>query len=208
MAAGSERGPMRIPRAFYKCEESRCAQRQVWRPHELRWSPGGKGSVGGFCCQGCYEKHSRDDGWQGAATLAMVLAQGRSVVGGWDGTANSVRLSVVGTLVALHVSFVAVLDAPLVDDDGYSQTWQIAIGKEWGDTEYLPDDLVRVEGCIGADGECDPFLDAERVDLLREGFTGAVRKELLSCSDVEERWDRANKLAAERYFADRANRIK
>ena len=207
MAAGSERGPMRLPSAFYKCEEPRCAQQRVWQPHELRWSPGGKGSVGGFYCQGCYEKHSRNDGWQGTATLAMALAQGRSVVGGWDGTANSVRLSVVGTLVALHVSFVAVLDAPLVDDGGYSQTWQIAIGKEWGDTEYLPDDLVRVEGCIGADGECDPFLDAERVDLLREGFTGAVREELLSCSDVEERWDRANKLAVERYFADRANRI-
>ena len=205
MAAGAERGPMRLPSAFYKCEEPRCAQQQVWQPHALRWSPGGKGSVGGFYCQGCYEKHS--DRWQDAATLAMALAQGRSVVGGWDGTANSVRLSVVGTLVALRVSFVAVLDAPLVDDDGYGQTWQITVGKEWGDTEYLPDDLVRVEGRIGADGECDPFLDAERVDLLREGFTGAVREELLSCSDAEERWDRANKLAAERYFADRANRI-
>ena len=198
---------MRLPSAFYKCEEPRCAQQRVWQPHELRWSPGGKGSVGGFYCQGCYEKHSRNDGWQGTATLAMALAQGRSVVGGWDGTANSVRLSVVGTLVALRVSFVAVLDAPLVDDDGYGQTWQITVGKEWGDTEYLPDDLVRVEGRIGADGECDPFLDAERVELLREGFTGAVREELLSCSDVEERWDRANRLAAERYFANRANRI-
>lgn len=205
--SADQRSPMRFPSAFYKCEEPRCAQRRVWRPHELRWLPGGKGSVGGFYCQGCYEKHSCRDRWQDAATLAMALAQGRSVVGEWDGTANSVRLSVVGTLVALHVSFVAVLDAPLVDDDGYGQTWQITVGKEWGDTEYLPDDLVRVEGRIGADGECDPFLDAERVELLREGFTGAVREELLACSDVEERWNRANRLAAERYFADRANRI-
>ena len=207
MSAG-ERSPMRLPSAFYKCEEPRCAQQRVWQPHELRWSPGGKGSVGGFSCQGCYEKHSRDDGWQGADTLAMVLAQGHSVVGGWNGTANSVRLSIVGTLAAIEgVTFVALLDTPLVDDDGESQTWQITVAKEWGDTEYLPDDLVRVEGCIGADGECDPFLNVERVDLLRQGIEGAVREKLLACSDAEERWNRADRLATERYFADRANRI-
>lgn len=131
----------------------------------------------------------------------MALARDRGVVCAWDGTANSVRLSVVGTLLCFPhgVTFNAVLDAPLVGDDGEKSLWQIHVGKEWADTEFLPDDLVRVEGCICANGECDPFLDAERVEMLREGFMGAERQELLACSDTEERWERARLLAGERF---------
>ena len=210
----NERAPKRLPDAFYRCENPDCAKQRVWRPHELRWFPGGAGPVGaaraaGFYCEGCYGQDSSESAWQSATTLAMELARGRGAACEWDGKANSVPLSVVGRLVAFPhgVTFAAVLDAPLVGTDGEESIWQIEVGKEWADTEFLPDDLVRVEGCVGANGECDPFLDADRVDLLRQGHTGKMREELLACSDAEERWNRAGHLADERYFAGNNNRI-
>lgn len=203
----SARAPVSIPNAFYKCESPSCGQHRVWRPHELRWSPGGEGQPGtapaaGFYCEGCYEQHARKDAWRSANTLAMELARGRGAVCAWNGTANSVRLGIVGVLVAFphDVTFSAVVDAPLIDDGGERDTWLIDVGKEWAGTEFLPGDLVRVEGYVCADGECDPFLDADRVDLLRQGFTGSVREELLACSDTKERWHRANQLGSDRFL--------
>lgn len=194
----NERPAMNLPSAFYECETPDCDRQRVWPPHQLRWSPGGQ-RIGaaweaGFYCEGCYRQHTDNDAWQAASTLAMELARGGcGAVGAWDGTVNSVRLSVVGKLVALNhgVTFSAVLAAPLAGDGGGGPTWDVVVGKEWGDTEFLPDDLVRVEGLILADWEGDPILECERVDMLREGFTGKEREELLACNDTEERWDRA-----------------
>lgn len=202
--------PNSLPDPFYKCENLGCDQQRVWRPHDLRWSSGNAehGSAAGFHCEGCYKENAHNGAWPSATTLATELAQHRGPGSEWDGTANTMRLSVVGTLVCFPygMTFVAALDAPLVGDDGESSIWQIDVGKEWADTEFLPDDLVRVEGHVGANDECDPFLDAERVELLREGLTGAERQELLACTDPEERWDRASQLARERFLADYASR--
>ena len=114
--------------------------------------------------------------------------------------ANSIELSVVGTLVCFPTDWEkwALLDVRLVDERGKPEfwSWHLAVTYDWANTECLPCDLVSVVGHIGANGEGEPMLGGRQVRLLRQDITGEQREQLLQCKDPVERWDRAQRLSS------------
>ena len=192
----SEFPPENLPSARYPCENQACTGQDTWPPEALRWLAGGEGTAWrpGFYCGAC--ENEAPQGSEGnAPTLAEELARRSGVVGERVGDANAIEMQVVGTLMCFPTDWEewALLEVSLVDEHGKpgTWTWGLIVGHDWHHTEFLPGDLVSVEGRLGAHGGSEPVLDVRRVRLLREDITGAQRKELLQCKDPLERWRRA-----------------
>ena len=130
--------------------------------------------------------------------VAEDSAQPGNAVVEWDGTVNSIRMRLAARVVAFYADLteIAILSVPLRHSDGDRErcSWHIRVVHNWESAEHLPEDLLTVTGSIAADHEGDPIMTAERVEVIRQGFVGSQRTQLMMCEDLEERWLRANRL--------------
>ena len=201
----SECPPEKMPRARYSCGNQACIRQSTWPADELRWSPGGDDGHGtawrpGFYCRTCQNEAPLGGVKADAPTLAEEMARRSGVVGVCVGTANAVKMRLVGNLVCFPFGMEneALLRVPLIDEDGKPvdwPPWNLPVWYDWPGSECLPCDLVSVEGQISANGESEPLLGVSRVRVLEQDVTGEQRKLLLQCEDALERWDRARRLS-------------
>ena len=201
----SEHSPEKMPKARYSCGNQACIRPSTWPAEALRWSPGGDDGHGaawppGFYCGTCQDEAPLGGVKEDAPTLAEEMARRAGVAGVCVGTANVVKMRLVGNLLCFPFDMTkeALLRVPLVDEDGKPvdwPPWNLPVWYDWPGSEFLPCDLVSVEGQIAANGEYEPLLSVSRVRLLEQDVTGEQRKRLLQCEDALERWRRARRLS-------------
>ena len=197
----SEFPPEQMPSARYPCGNQACTRQSVWPAEELRWSPeddDGRGAAWppGFYCRSCQGEAPARGAGEDAPTLADEMARRTSVVKR-VGDANLIKMQLVGTLVCIpfDMPMHGLLEVQLADEDGKrDSSWHLSVWHDWTKSECLPGDLVRIEGHLAADGECDPALAVSRVCLLRPDITGEQRELLMKCEDTVERWSEAQRL--------------
>ena len=195
----SEFPPEQMPSARYPCGNQACTRQSTWPAEELRWSPGNDDSHGtawqpGFYCGTCQDEASRSGAGEDAPTLAEEMARRTCVVVEHMDDASFIKMQLVGILVCIpfEMPMDGLLEVPLVDEEGKQESsWHLSVWHNWPESECLPGDLVRIEGHIAANGECDPLLVVSRVRLLRQKITGEQRELLMKYEDTVERWKRA-----------------